>query len=155
MVSILEGFHCSLIPTSRYFQIFRNPGGTEHVQAMCTRLFFLHPRTRAWENKASHLRVACRSICNQDQNQIKQSISFLRSDQEIKVTKIKGSMILRRHRYNCVLYTAINRGASLFYRTYRNRMEQFCHIIYKTEHVQIGVQSHTRLLNVTMCIEMH
>ena len=64
-------------------------------------------------------------------------------------------MILRRHRYNCVLYTAINRGASLFYRTYRNGMEQFCHIIYKTEHVQIGVQSHTRLLNVTMCIEMH
>ena len=31
------------------FQIPRNPGGTEHEQTECTRLFFLHPCTRAWE----------------------------------------------------------------------------------------------------------
>ena len=39
--------------TDRFFteisKIPRNPGRTEHVQTVCTRLFFLHPRTRAWE----------------------------------------------------------------------------------------------------------
>ena len=32
-----------------YGKIPRNPGGTEHAQTVCTRLFFLCPRTRAWE----------------------------------------------------------------------------------------------------------
>ena len=46
--------------------------------------------------------VAC--ICNQDQNGIKQSMSFLSSNQEIKViADIKGSMIQRRHSCQCVL----------------------------------------------------
>ena len=31
------------------FQIPRNPGKTEHAQTVCTRLFFLRPRTRSWE----------------------------------------------------------------------------------------------------------
>ena len=36
--------------TGRFYGKFpRNPGGTEHVQTVCTRLFFLCPPTRAWE----------------------------------------------------------------------------------------------------------
>ena len=27
----------------------RSPGGTEYAQTVCTRLIFLHPHTRAWE----------------------------------------------------------------------------------------------------------
>ena len=34
-----------------FTEIPRNPGETEHAQTVCTRLFFLHPRTRAG-NKA-------------------------------------------------------------------------------------------------------
>ena len=32
-----------------FTEIPRNPGGTEHAQTVCTSLFFLRPRTRAWE----------------------------------------------------------------------------------------------------------
>ena len=45
------------------FQFPRNPGGTEHAQTVCTRLFFLCPRTRTWERGYSH---TCHSlVCNQ------------------------------------------------------------------------------------------
>ena len=35
--------------TEQILQISRNPGGTEHAQTVCTRVFFPHPRTRAWD----------------------------------------------------------------------------------------------------------
>ena len=35
--------------TADFTEIPRNPGGTEHAQIVCTRLFFLRLRTRAWE----------------------------------------------------------------------------------------------------------
>ena len=36
-------------------------------------------------SRGSHIRVACRSICNRDQNGIKRSTFFLGADQEIKM----------------------------------------------------------------------
>ena len=39
-VSVMEQILC---------KFHRNPGGTEHAQTVCTRLFFLHPHTRVWE----------------------------------------------------------------------------------------------------------
>ena len=41
-VSVMDSF-------MKISKILRNPGGTKHVQTVCTRLFFLCPRTRAWE----------------------------------------------------------------------------------------------------------
>ena len=41
------GMPCEVSVTEQILQISRNPGGTGHAQTVCTKLFFLHPRTRA------------------------------------------------------------------------------------------------------------
>ena len=43
------GGECNGADLMEISEIPKNPGGTEHAQAVCTRLFLLCPCTRAWE----------------------------------------------------------------------------------------------------------
>ena len=61
------------------------------------RIFIQTMFTAGATGVGSHLYVSCRSICNRDQNWIKQSKPFWRADQGLQTAKINRS---RTHGYN-------------------------------------------------------
>ena len=72
------------------FPNLRNAGGTEHAQTMCTRLFFLCPRTRAWLSR------------NANMYRGESLVSFLRKHDVIKIgLKQKGNIL-------CVFQPAVH-----------------------------------------------